>query len=90
MYTQTQWRTESTTHKTGKQSSPKQLDTQNEGGEKKVYFPQYTQICFGIHTHTNTHLVSRFLSTFGCWLGLKLLALLGWSPLDLGRVKLVL
>lgn len=68
---------------------------QNEGGKKKVYFPQYTQICFGIflyciYTHTNTHLVSRFLSAFGCWLGLELLALLGWSPLDLGRVKLVL
>lgn len=43
-----------------------------------------------IYTHTNTHLVSRFLSAFGCWLGLELLALLGWSPLDLGRVKLVL
>lgn len=48
VYTQTQWRTESTTHETGKQSSPKQLD-QNEV-EKKVYFPQYTQICSGIYT----------------------------------------
>lgn len=43
---------------------------------------------YSIHTHT--HLVSRFFSTLSCWLGLKLLALLRWSPLDLGRVKLVL
>lgn len=40
--------------------------------------------------YIHTHLVSGFLSAFGCRLGLKLLALLGWSPLDLGRVKLVL
>lgn len=40
--------------------------------------------------HKHTHLVSRFLSTLGCCLGLQLLALLGWSPLDLGRVELVL
>lgn len=52
-----------------------------------------THTCFLEHAHycryTHTHLVRRFLSTLGCWLGLQLLALLGWSPLDLGRVKLV-
>lgn len=50
-------------------------------------FPQYTNIFYGTRLHT--HLISRFLSTLGCWLGLQLLALLGWRPLDLGRVELV-
>lgn len=47
-------------------------------------FPPYTR------RSRHTHLVSRFLSTLGRWLGLQLLALLGWRPLDLGRVELVL
>lgn len=38
----------------------------------------------------HSHLVCRFLSTLGCWLWLQLLCLLGWSPLDLGWVELVL
>lgn len=40
--------------------------------------------CTSRDTFFRSHLVSRFLSTLGCWLGLQLLSVFGWSPLDLG------
>lgn len=56
-----------------------------------MHFPQYTHVNFlpPEHTHTHTDLVCGVFGTLGGWLRLQLLALLGWRPLDLGRVELV-
>lgn len=74
---------ENTKHKTGKQSSYKQAYSIGWGNSGLPTIRKFSD------TRPDTHLVNRFLSTLGCWLRLQLLAFLGWSPLDLGRVELV-
>lgn len=53
VYTQTQWSTVSTAHETGKQSSPKQSNTQNKVGKKRCT-SHNTHKYVLVHTETHT------------------------------------